>query len=142
MALFKFAKAILAEEPIDIYGEGEMSRDFTFVDDLVESIVRLAAVIPDESNRVENDSLSPAAPFRLVNIGGGKPSPLMDYVGELERALGRTAKKNFLPMQDGDVPHTTASAELLERLIGYKPETPISLGVPAFVGWFRQRYQV
>lgn len=140
MALFKFAKAILADEPIEVYGEGNMSRDFTFVDDLVESIVRLAGVTPDESNRVEGDSLSPAAPFRLVNIGGGKPSPLMDYVGELERALGRTAKKTFLPMQDGDVPHTTASAELLERLIGYKPETPISLGVPAFVGWFRQRY--
>lgn len=141
MALFKFAKAILADEPIDVYGEGEMSRDFTFVDDLVESIVRLSAVVPDETNRVEGDSLSHAAPFRLVNIGGGKPSPLMDYIGELEKALGRTAKKNFLPMQDGDVPHTTASAELLERLIAYKPETPISLGVPAFVGWFRQRYQ-
>ena len=82
------------------------------------------------------------APYRLVNIGGGAPAPLMDYIGELERALGRTAKKTFLPMQDGDVPHTTASAELLERVIGYKPETPISLGVPAFVGWFRQRYQV
>ena len=141
MALFKFATAILADEPIDVYGEGEMSRDFTFVDDLVESIVRLADVVPDEANRVEGDSLSHAAPFRIVNIGRGKPSPLMDYIGELEKALGRTAKKNFLPMQDGDVPHTTASAELLERLIGYKPETPISLGVPAFVGWFRQRYQ-
>lgn len=140
MALFKFAKAILADEPIEVYGEGKMSRDFTFVDDLVESIVRLASVAPDESNRVEGDSLSSAAPFRLVNIGGGKPSPLMDYIGELERALGRRANKNFLPMQDGDVPHTAASAELLERLIGYKPETPISLGVPAFVGWFRQRY--
>lgn len=141
MALFKFTRAILADEPIDIYGEGRMSRDFTFVDDLVESIVRLAAVVPDEANRVEGDSLSSAAPFRLVNIGGGRPSPLMDYVGELERALGRTAKKNFLPMQDGDVPHTTASADLLERLIGYKPETPISLGVPAFIGWYRQRYE-
>lgn len=119
-----------------------MSRDFTFVDDLVESIVRLSGVVPSEDNRVENDSLSPAAPYRLVNIGGGAPAPLMDYIGELERALGRMAKKTFLPMQDGDVPHTTASAELLERLIGYKPETPISLGVPAFVGWFRQRYQL
>lgn len=141
MALFKFAKAILADEPIEVYGEGQMSRDFTFVDDLVESIVRLSAVIPDEAGRVEGDSLSHAAPFRLVNIGGGKPEPLMDYIGELEKALGRTAAKTFLPMQDGDVPHTTASADLLERLIGYKPETPISLGVPAFVGWFRQRYQ-
>ncbi|MGZ9100954.1 MAG: hypothetical protein ACXW3O_14740, partial [Brevundimonas sp.] len=79
---------------------------------------------------------------RLVNIGGGKPSPLMDYIAELERALGRTATKQFLPMQDGDVPNTTASPDLLERLIGYKPETPISVGVPAFVGWFRQRYNL
>jgi len=142
MALFKFAKAILADEPIDVYGDGEMSRDFTYVDDLVEAIVRLAQVAPNEANRVEGDSLSPVAPFRLVNIGGGKPSPLMDYIGELERALGLSAKKNYLPMQDGDVPHTTASAELLERLIDYKPHTPISLGVPAFVGWYRQRYRV
>lgn len=141
MALFKFAKAILADEPIDVYGEGEMSRDFTFVDDLVEAIVRLSAIVPNETNRVESDSLSHAAPFRLVNIGGGKPSPLLDYIGELEKALGRSAKKNFLPMQEGDVPHTTASAELLERLISYKPKTPISMGVPAFVGWYRQRYQ-
>ncbi len=141
MALFKFARAILAGEPIDVYGEGNMSRDFTFVEDLVESIVRLTDLVPDEANRVEGDSLSPAAPFRLVNIGGGRPSALMDYIGELERALGRSARKNFLPMQDGDVPHTTASAELLERLINYKPHTPISLGVPAFVGWYRQRYQ-
>ena len=78
----------------------------------------------------------------LVNIGGGKPSPLMDYIAELERALGRTAGKTFLPMQDGDVPNTTASPDLLERLTGYKPETPISVGVPAFVGWFRQRYNL
>lgn len=142
MALFKFAKAILSDEPIDVYGQGQMSRDFTFVDDLVEAIVRLSDVAPDESNRVEGDSLSPVAPFRLVNIGGGQPSPLLDYIAELEKALGRTARKNFLPMQDGDVPHTTASPELLERLIAYKPETPISLGVPAFVGWYRQRYQM
>ena len=142
MALFKFARAILADEPIEVYGEGDMSRDFTFIDDLVESIVRLTDVIPDQAGRVEGDSLSPVAPFRLVNIGGGRPAPLMDYIGELERALRRTAKKIFLPMQDGDVPHTTASADLLERLIGYKPETPISRGVPAFVGWFRQRYDL
>ncbi len=140
MALFKFAKAILAGEPIDVYGGGDMSRDFTFIDDLVEAVVRLMDVAPNEANRVENDSLSPVAPFRMVNIGGGRPILLMEYIGELERALGRTATKNFLPMQDGDVPHTTASADLLERLIRYKPETPISRGVPAFVDWYRQRY--
>lgn len=142
MALFKFAKLMLEGKPIEVFGQGEMSRDFTFVDDLVESIVRLADVIPGTAPPVEGDTLSPVAPFRLVNIGGGKPSALMDYIAELEKALGREATKVFLPMQDGDVPNTTASPELLERLIGYKPETPISVGVPAFVGWFRQRYDL
>jgi UDP-glucuronate 4-epimerase len=140
MALFKFARLMLEGEPIEVYGQGDMSRDFTFIDDLVESIVRLADVVPGASPPVEGDTLSPVAPFRLVNIGGGKPSALMDYIAELERALDRQATKVFLPMQDGDVPNTTASPDLLERLIGYKPETPISVGVPAFVGWFRQRY--
>ncbi|HYG26984.1 MAG TPA: NAD-dependent epimerase/dehydratase family protein [Caulobacteraceae bacterium] len=142
MALFKFAKLMLEGKPIEVYGQGAMSRDFTFVDDLVESIVRLAGVIPGATPPVEGDTLSPVAPFRLVNIGGGKPSSLMDYIAELENALGRTAVKEFLPMQDGDVPNTTASPELLERLTGFKPETPISVGVPAFVGWFRQRYNL
>lgn len=142
MALFKFARLMLEGQPIEVYGHGEMSRDFTYVDDLVEAIVRLVDVAPGEAPPVEGDTLSPVAPFRLVNIGGGKPSPLMDYIAELERALGRTADKQFLPMQDGDVPNTTASPDLLERLTGYKPETPISVGVPAFVGWFRQRYDL
>lgn len=142
MALFKFAKLMLEGKPIDIYGQGEMSRDFTYVEDLVEAIVRLCGTIPGTAAPVEGDTLSPVAPFRLVNIGGGKPSPLMDYIAELERALGQTAIKTFLPMQEGDVPNTTASPDLLERLIGYKPETPISVGVPAFVGWFRHRYDL
>lgn len=140
MALFKFAKAMLKEEPIEIYGQGRMSRDFTYIDDLVEAIVRLVQTVPNETPPVQGDTLSPVAPFRLVNIGGGKPSRLMDYVGELEAALGKPAIKTFLPMQDGDVPNTTASPELLQRLTGYKPETPISVGVPAFVEWFRQHY--
>lgn len=142
MALFKFANAMLKDEPIEIYGEGRMSRDFTYVDDLVEAITRLVHVIPGETTAVEGDTLSPVAPYRLVNIGGGKPSPLMDYVGELETALGKPAIKTFLPMQDGDVHNTTASPDLLERLIDYKPETPISVGVPVFVTWFRQRYDL
>lgn len=142
MALFKFAKLMLEGKPIEVYGEGHMSRDFTFVDDLVESIVRLIDVVPGTAPAVEGDTLSRVAPFRLVNMGGGKPSPLMDYIGELEKALGMTAQKIFLPMQDGDVPDTTASPDLLVRLTGYKPGTPISVGVPAFVGWFRQRYNL
>ena len=142
MALFKFANAMLKDDPIEVYGEGRMSRDFTYVNDLVEAITRLVQVIPGEAPTVKGDTLSPVAPFRLVNIGGGKPSPLMDYIGELETALGKSAIKTFLPMQDGDVPNTTASPDLLERLTGYKPETPISVGVPAFVDWFRQRYDL
>lgn len=139
MALFKFTKAILANEAIEVYGEGEMSRDFTFVDDLVEGIVRLASAIPG-TQRVEGDSLSPVAPFRLVNVGGGSPSNLMDYISELEKALGREAKKTFLPMQDGDVRATFAAADLIERLTDYKPSTPISTGVPAFIAWYREYY--
>lgn len=140
MALHKFAKAIVAGNAIEVYGQGEMSRDFTFVDDLIEGIVRLAANTPGTA-AVEGDTLSPVAPFRLVNIGGGAPSNLMDYIGELEKALGREAQKTFLPMQDGDVRATFASADLLERLTGYKPSTPISVGVPAFAAWFREYYQ-
>lgn len=148
MALFKFTRAMFDQQAIDIYGEGRMSRDFTFIDDLVESIVRLAdrpparpeareglAVIPD-------DTLSPVAPYRLVNVGGGSPSGLMDYVAALEAALGMEAKKRFLPMQDGDVPATWASSALLEALIDYRPSTPVSAGVARFVDWYRGYYEV
>lgn len=141
MALFKFTKAILANQPIDVFGHGNMSRDFTFVDDLVESIVRLTRAIPGGAP-VAGDTLSPVAAYRLVNIGGGAPSSLMDYISELERALGRQAEKKFLPMQDGDVAATYASADLLEALTAYKPSTPISVGVPAFVAWYREHYGV
>jgi UDP-glucuronate 4-epimerase len=140
MALFKFARAILAGEPIDVYNNGDMVRDFTFIDDLADSIVRLSAAVPG-TQAVEGDSLSPVAPFRTVNIGAGRPVPLMDYIGELERALGREAVKNFLPMQAGDVPATEASAELLRRLTGHAPDTPPSIGVPAFVRWYREHYR-
>ncbi len=139
MALFKFARAILNDEPIQIYGGGKMSRDFTYVDDLVEAVVRLIPLAPD-GDRVDGDTLSPVAPYRLLNIGGGAPAGLMDYVAALETALGREARKQFLPMQDGDVPDTWASADLLEALTGYRPSTPIDRGVPAFVEWFLDRY--
>jgi UDP-glucuronate 4-epimerase len=140
MALFKFARAMQAGEAIEIYGQGRMSRDFTFIDDLVEAVVRLMDAVPGTEPVMADDTLSPVAPFRLVNIGGGEPSSLMDYVAELERALGVEAIKTFLPMQDGDVRATYASAELLKALTGYKPSTPISIGVPAFVDWYRTRY--
>lgn len=140
MALFKFTKAILAGEPIDVYNNGNMVRDFTFIDDLAESIVRLIDAVPG-TEPVEGDSLSPVAPFRTVNIGAGTPTPLMDYIAALEGALGREATKNFLPMQQGDVPATEASAALLRRLTGYAPSTPPSVGVPAFVRWYLEQYQ-
>jgi UDP-glucuronate 4-epimerase len=140
MALFKFTKAILAGEPIDVYNNGNMVRDFTYIDDLAESIVRLTRAIPDDTP-VEGDSLSPVAPFRVVNIGAGTPTPLMDYIGAAEKALGREAIKNFLPMQQGDVPATAASAELLRRLTGYKPSTAPSAGVPRFITWYLDHYR-
>lgn len=140
MALFKFAKAILANEPIDVFNNGEMVRDFTYVEDLAASIVHLSAAIPGKEP-VEGDSLSPVAPFRIVNIGGGKPTPLMDYIGALERALNRTAHKNMLPMQQGDVPATEASPELLRRLTGYVPTTSVEEGVAAFVAWYCDHYR-
>lgn len=140
MALFKFAKAILADEPIDVFNNGEMVRDFTYVEDLAASIVHLSTAIPG-SQPVEGDSLSPVAPFRIVNIGGGKPTPLMDYIGALEVALGRTAHKNMLPMQQGDVPATEASPELLRRLTGHVPTTSVEDGVAAFVAWYRDHYR-
>lgn len=139
MALFKFARAILADEPIDVYNRGEMVRDFTFVEDLARSIVALSEAVPGDTP-VEGDSLSPVAPFRVVNIGGGTPTPLMDYIGALEAALGRTARKNMLPMQAGDVRATEASPELLRRLTGAIPTTPVEAGVAAFVDWYREYY--
>ncbi len=137
MALFKFVEAILAGRPIDVYGEGRMSRDFTYVDDLVEAIVRLIPIAPDEANRVADDSLSAEAPFRVVNIAGGHPTELLDLIAAVERALGRNATRKLLPMQPGDVPRTHAASDLLLALTAYQPATPIETGVQAFVDWYR-----
>lgn len=140
MALFKFTRGILAGEPIDIYNNGQMVRDFTYVDDLAEAIVKLTEAIPG-TVPVEGDSLSPVAPFRTVNIGAGRQTRLMDYIGEIERALGKEAVKNFMPMQQGDVPATEASSALLKALTGYAPTTPPSAGVPAFIDWYLAHYR-
>lgn len=137
MALFRFVEAIRDGRPIDVYGQGEMARDFTYVDDLVEAIVRLAAVVPAETNRVAGDTLSPVAPYRVVNIAGGRPTPLMDFIRAIEAALGREARLNLMAMQPGDVPLTHASPELLAALTGFTPDTPIADGVGAFVDWHR-----
>ena len=144
MALFKFVDAILNGRPIDIYGEGRMSRDFTYIDDLVEAMVRLVPCVPapsDFGDRIPEDSLSPVAPFRLVNIGRGSPVPLLDFVEAIEVALGQKAKRNLMPMQRGDVPATFANTDLLERLTGYRPGTQVAAGVAKFVEWYRGYYK-
>lgn len=142
MALFKFVKAILSGEPIDIYNHGDMRRDFTYVDDLVEGIVRLIAVAPATEAAGMMDSLSAVAPFRVVNIGNGAPVGLMEFVAAIETALGRSAEKRFLPMQPGDVPATWADATLIEALTGPLPRTGIAEGVGRFVRWYREYYNV
>ena len=145
MVPFKFADLMRAGRPIDIYNNGEMYRDFTFIDDLVEGITRLIDVIPlapgeRSGEPVPGDSLSDVAPFRVVNIGNGEKVRLMDFVSALEEELGVTAEKNFLPMQPGDVPATWASAALLEALTGEMPKTHYRDGIAAFAKWYRDYF--
>jgi UDP-glucuronate 4-epimerase len=137
MAAFKFTKGILEGTPIDIYNHGNMARDFTYIDDLIEAICRLSVVVPGETAPVEADSLSPVAPHRVVNIGGGTPVPLMQFITAIEAATGRTAVLNHLPIQPGDVQATFADPRLLQTLTGYTPATPVSDGMAAFVEWYR-----
>ncbi len=141
MALFKFTDAILAGRPIDLYAGGAMVRDFTYVDDLVRGVRLLIDVPPDAGAApVEGDSLSPAAPWRVVNIGNSEKVRLTDFVDAIEAAAARPALRNLLPMQPGDVPATWADAGLLERLTGYRPATDYREGVARFVAWFRDYY--
>ena len=143
MAHFKFTKAILKGDPIDVYNNGDMMRDFTYVDDLVGAIQALADVVPDVGQAVGlHDSLSSVAPFRIVNIGNGAPVRLMDYIAAIEAACGRQAQKTFLPMQPGDVPGTWADTRLLETLIGAHTTTPLGEGMQVFVDWYRDYYDV
>jgi UDP-glucuronate 4-epimerase len=143
MALFKFVDATLKEKPIDVYGEGRMSRDFTYIDDLVEAIARLVPLAPETGAASDaNDSLSPAAPHRVVNIGGGAPVELTKFIDAIEAKLGKKAIRNLMPMQPGDVRDTFASADLLEKLTGYRPSTRIEEGVGKFVDWYREYFKV
>ncbi|WP_275787352.1 NAD-dependent epimerase [Pararhizobium gei] len=138
MALFKFVERILEGRPIEIYGEGRMSRDFTYIDDLIEAVVRLAAIVPAEENRVERiDTLSRHAPFRVVNLAGGQPVALMRFIETVEAATGQSAVRNFLPMQPGDVPRTFAAPDLLKALTGFTPSVSVDEGVQHFVDWYR-----
>ena len=141
MALFKFVAATLKGEPIEVYGRGEMKRDFTYIDDLVEAVRRLIDLPPREGLTVgPMDSLSPVAPYRVVNIGGGQPVGLLAFIDAIERALGVPIQRRMLEMQKGDVPATWAAPDLLRALTGYVPQTDIDTGVRAFVEWYRARY--
>ena len=146
MALFKFTRAILAGRPIEVYNHGEMSRDFTYVTDLVDGIVRLIDTVPVRpaapADVPAGDSLSPVAPYRIVNIGNSDSVRLLDFIEAIEAATGRTAQKTFMDIQPGDVPATWADATLLGALTGYAPRTPVTEGVARFVEWYRDYYRV
>jgi len=145
MALFMFTKAILNGEKIDVFNYGKHRRDFTYIDDIVEGVIRTldhnAQSNPDWSG-LRPDSGTSKAPWRVYNIGNQKPVELMDYIETLERCLGKTAEKNLLPIQPGDVPDTFADVEALVNDVGYKPNTSIEQGIERFVGWYREYYRL
>ena len=143
MALFKFTKGIIDGTPIDIYNNGDMYRDFTYVEDLVRGIRDLIHVVPGgEKTMVENDSLSPVAPFRIVNIGNSEKIKLLDFIEAIEEELDLKALRNYMPMQDGDVPATWADASLLNSLTNNKPSTNFKEGVKNFVSWYKDYYSI
>jgi UDP-glucuronate 4-epimerase len=144
LALFKFVDAILDGRPIDIYNHGDMYRDFTYVEDLVRGIALLIDAVPVRPDTPEDipegDSLSPVAPYRVVNIGNSEKVRLLDFVDAIEDSLGQKAIRNYMDMQMGDVPATWANADLLQELTGYRPQTDIRDGIEKFVSWFREYY--
>ncbi len=145
MALFKFTKAVLAGEPIDVYNHGDMQRDFTYIDDIVEGIVRIADVVPERNTQwtvEEGSAAESSAPYRLYNIGAGQPVKLTDFIKAIEKAAGIEAKQNLMPIQPGDVPATWADTEDLFAATGYKPKVSVNEGVKAFVDWYRHFYKV
>lgn len=143
MAYFSFTKDILSGKPIKVYNNGEMSRDFTYIDDIVESLIRLIPLAPKSNDNWNYDNPTPAnsyAPFRVCNIGCNSPVSLLEFIEEIELALGKKAEKVFLPMQHGDVPATWADVSSLIALTGYKPEVQLREGVRSFVHWYRKYY--
>jgi len=144
MALFKFTESILKGKTIDVYNHGNMQRDFIYIEDLIEAIYILTSCIPSiQRDGLVNsfDSISPVAPFRIVNIGNSKAIKICDYIEEIEKALKVKAKKNLIPIQDGDVENTCADIKLLENLTGYRPSTPISVGISKFIRWYKNYYK-
>ncbi|MFN9631841.1 MAG: NAD-dependent epimerase [Cyanobacteriota bacterium] len=145
MALFLFTRAILAGEPIDVFNAGQMVRDFTYIDDIIESLLRVIdkpATADPAFDTAAPDPATSWAPHRVFNIGNANPTPLMAYIEALEQALGITATKRFLPMQPGDVPATAADTSALEAWTGFRPQTPVEEGVGRFVAWYREFYGV
>ena len=146
MALFKFTKAILEGRPIDVYGHGEMERDFTYIDDIVDGVIAAldqpASIDPAWNPQAPNPSTSGVAPWRILNLGAGRREQLMRYITLLEEALGRKAELNLMPVQDGDVTRTEADVSETRAAFGYAPSTPIDVGVKRFVDWYRDFYQV
>ncbi len=135
MAYYLFTRKILAGEPIDVFNNGEMKRDFTCIDDIVEGVLRVIRHAPKKHDPSEENPSG--APHRVYNIGNDRPESLMDFIRSIEKALGREAKKNLLPMQPGDVPATWADVHDLERDVGYRPSTPLDEGIERFVRWYR-----
>lgn len=145
MALFLFTRAILAGEPIKVFNHGKMIRDFTYIDDIAEGVVRVLdrSAEPDPAyDPVQADPARSNAPYRVFNIGNHDPIPLMDFIGAIEQAVGREAVKEFLPLQDGDVPATHADVEELAAWTGFRPAMPVPEGIGRFVAWYREYYKV
>jgi len=145
MALFLFTRAILEGRPIDVFNHGEMKRDFTYIDDIAEGVVRVLdrPAVPDPGFQSEQpDPATSNAPFRVFNIGNQDPVPLLEFIACIEKSLGRVAAKNMLPLQDGDVPATYANAQALTDWVGFFPATPIQTGIARFVDWYRGYYKV
>ena len=145
MALFKFTKAILSGEPIKVFNYGKMKRDFTFIDDVVEGMARLVEKIPRPDPKWRGDDPNPGtsyAPYKIYNIGNNEPVDLLYFIEVLEKALGKKAEKKLLPLQDGDVVETYADVDDLMRDVGFKPDTPIEVGIKKFVDWYKCYYKV
>jgi UDP-glucuronate 4-epimerase len=145
MALFLFTKAALEGRAIDVYNNGQMVRDFTYIDDIVEGIVRVNDRPAEASREYDTKRPDPAtsnAPYRIFNIGNSQPIPLMEYIGSIEQALGRSVKKNFMPMQPGDVPATNSDTQALSDWVGFRPNTSVREGVANFVKWYRSFYKL
>ena len=145
MALFLFIRAILKDEPIDVFNHGHMIRDFTYIEDITNSLMLVGAKPAKPDDRFDSkrpDPASSSAPYRVFNVGNSRPTPLMDYIQALENSLGMTARKNYLPIQPGDVLETSANIEELTAWVGYRPQTTVQRGVKEFVDWYRTYYKV